>query len=464
HRKNIQGVLSVDLNYPSNTIQQIEEVIKSLQGVKNKLEELSESYNENEFKQEDKNFMKVKLDVLFMIIRLSGRTIEKLGGLIKIAEDGDDAVSSAIQLVKLKNRAMEPEDVVMAAMLSLEQLRQHPKGFVLVHELRAKARDPQYKFFGDDTEAKLKKIKLIQSNGEIHESIRNVVLSAVVGDGLDIHLVSPLAEDGDDAVSFALTVSEVVNLLIHDGYPIYRATDGSCYYIDISKEKEGSSKLGDKQINFNKNTGSRIEGGLSWDFHYCFSLRDDINEDEGKSVLEFVCNTLKEEKVPSDLFDKIEEKINSSTYSAGSSISGSSSIPRKQKLGGIDSLASSLSIPKKQKIGGIDFRVMNIVTQPLIASSSLNLKLPQIPNLAAINLDEEFQQIQKMLIVGIIPSGERIKEFIAASALKGEWDIRVTDVISCLVEICRLEEDNVVETPLEIKEALVMADAMNLRG
>ena len=102
---------------------------------------------------------------------------------------------------------------------------------------------------------------------------------------------------------------------------------------------------------------------------------------------------------------------------------------------------------------------MNIITQPLVASSSLNLKLPQLANLAEINLDEEFKQIQNMLRLGITSSGERIKEYLAVCQQKGEWNIRIADVISCLVDICRLEEDNVSETPLEIKEALIIADS-----
>jgi len=58
--------------------------------------------------------------------------------------------------------------------------------------------------------------------------------------------------------------------------------------------------------------------------------------------------------------------------------------------------------------------------------------------------------------------GERIKEYLAACQQKGEWDKRIADIISCLVEVCRLEEDNVSETPLEIKEALIIADSVNL--
>ena len=129
--------------------------------------------------------------------------------------------------------------------------------------------------------------------------------------------------------------------------------------------------------------------------------------------------------------------------------------------GGIDPSIALRVDSQKMNPGGIDFRVMNIVTQPLVASSSLNLKLPQSMNLSEINLDEELYQMRNMLAAGMIPSGERIKEYLAACQQKGEWDRRISDIISCLMEICRLEEEDVSEMPLEIKEALIIADSEN---
>ncbi|MDO8662759.1 MAG: hypothetical protein Q7K98_06030 [Candidatus Omnitrophota bacterium] len=144
-------------------------------------------------------------------------------------------------------------------------------------------------------------------------------------------------------------------------------------------------------------------------------------------------------------------------YYKGSSPLTNSETSSPVKTGGIDASLRSASMP--EEVGGIDFRVMNIVTQPLVASSSLNLKLPQSASLAKINLDEEFKQLQNMVSAGITPSGERIKEFMASSALKGEWDRRIPDIISCLMDVCRLEEDDVSDTPVAIREALIIADA-----
>ncbi|MBI4982789.1 MAG: hypothetical protein HZC15_06635, partial [Candidatus Omnitrophica bacterium] len=117
-----------------------------------------------------------------------------------------------------------------------------------------------------------------------------------------------------------------------------------------------------------------------------------------------------------------------------------------------------------EKVGGIDFRVMNIVTQPMAGLTSLNLKLPVLANLAEYNLDEEFQQIQKMLQAGIAPSGDRIKEYLAACQQKGQWNNRIADVVGCLAEICRIEEDNVREVSPGIKEAILLADSVEVSG
>ena len=87
--------------------------------------------------------------------------------------------------------------------------------------------------------------------------------------------------------------------------------------------------------------------------------------------------------------------------------------------------SSSLSMDSSQENtakGGIDLTALPITTQsvlnqPLtanipIASSALNLN---------INLDNELKQIQNMVNAGIIPSGERIREYaLASSSLQKE--------------------------------------------
>ena len=103
---------------------------------------------------------------------------------------------------------------------------------------------------------------------------------------------------------------------------------------------------------------------------------------------------------------------------------------------------------------------MAITCQPMGTFSGLNFSLPRLANLDSINLDEELLQIRNMVKAGILPSGQRLKEFLAACWQKGELKERKADTIACLVDICRLQEDAVVETPAELKEALVIAETI----
>ena len=111
------------------------------------------------------------------------------------------------------------------------------------------------------------------------------------------------------------------------------------------------------------------------------------------------------------------------------------------------------------KLGGIDFRTMNILVQPMGNFSGLDFTLPKLNNLTNINLDEEFGQIQNMVAGGIIPSGMRIKELIAACSQKKEIISRADEMIICLTDIFRLEEESLTESSPELKEAIVILDS-----
>lgn len=96
----------------------------------------------------------------------------------------------AIATVKLKNGSVEAKFVAVATMISLDSLLQdNPIAF---YELVTKCRDPKHVMFG-----KSKSVceNLALMNGDIvHGSIKNIVLSAVEGDGLDMYLTSPYAD------------------------------------------------------------------------------------------------------------------------------------------------------------------------------------------------------------------------------------------------------------------------------
>ncbi len=95
-----------------------------------------------------------------------------------------------MNVVKLKNGAEEAAVLVAATMLSIHRL--WDKEPIIGYELVMKCRDRNHKFFGVAGK-KLAELALVSPSGDVHDSIRNIVVSAVVGDGLEMSLISPIA-------------------------------------------------------------------------------------------------------------------------------------------------------------------------------------------------------------------------------------------------------------------------------
>lgn len=96
--------------------------------------------------------------------------------------------------IRLKNGTEEGRIVVTATMMSLRGLLEDVEtgGPIAFYELVMLARDRNHKLFGN-TERTLRDRALFP----LHGSIRNIILSAVEGDGLDMTLGSPIAEGAD---------------------------------------------------------------------------------------------------------------------------------------------------------------------------------------------------------------------------------------------------------------------------
>lgn len=96
-----------------------------------------------------------------------------------------------METVILKNGAEEALPLVDVAMLSLRTLMAEKP--IVLYELVQLCRDRKHQLFGksgDDLHA----LKLIEKHGDgvgVHDSIRNIVLSAVEGDGLEMALGNP---------------------------------------------------------------------------------------------------------------------------------------------------------------------------------------------------------------------------------------------------------------------------------
>ncbi|MCX5706627.1 MAG: hypothetical protein NTW13_03035 [Candidatus Omnitrophica bacterium] len=133
------------------------------------------------------------------------------------------------------------------------------------------------------------------------------------------------------------------------------------------------------------------------------------------------------------------------------------------KTGGIDGSTDSPSIPKKSEgPGGIDFRGLPIVTQPmpkpLGGDPSLRSGLPlvAVPN---IKLDKEWGEIENMLNGGIIPSIDRIKDYLALSCKSEDCQARIDKALSCIAGILRIEEERCSVTDAALKQLLVLLES-----
>ena len=98
-------------------------------------------------------------------------------------------------MTKLKNGTEEPQPMVSVAMMSINDLwASGIPGITALSDLVQICRnDPTYKKFGTNEDT-LKKLALLQANGQPHDLVRNIVLSAFTGEGLDLELGSPIAK------------------------------------------------------------------------------------------------------------------------------------------------------------------------------------------------------------------------------------------------------------------------------
>jgi len=93
--------------------------------------------------------------------------------------------------VKLKNGWDEAKPLVAIIMHTLQKLMDEGRGIV-VYELAEVCKDPTHKPWGQAGDD-LKALKLLRPDGSVHDSIRNIVLSAVSGEGMEMTLGSPLS-------------------------------------------------------------------------------------------------------------------------------------------------------------------------------------------------------------------------------------------------------------------------------
>ena len=98
--------------------------------------------------------------------------------------------------VRLKNGTEEGRQLVGALQLIMGGLFDEEP--MAAYELVELCKDPSHVLFGN-AGAELKDRRLLEGDGSVHGSIRNIVLNSVEGEGLDLKLVSPIGGSDADA-------------------------------------------------------------------------------------------------------------------------------------------------------------------------------------------------------------------------------------------------------------------------
>ncbi|MBM3243694.1 MAG: hypothetical protein FJZ12_02510 [Candidatus Omnitrophica bacterium] len=117
-----------------------------------------------------------------------------------------------------------------------------------------------------------------------------------------------------------------------------------------------------------------------------------------------------------------------------------------------------LKAPQKSSSspGGIDLRSLPIVTQPMPGITS---GIPQ-QDISVLQLDPQWQEIMKMLDAGIIPSSERLREYLLKCSDE-DFNLEADRVIACIADILREEELRCCKTENALKNILVLLESGN---
>ncbi|MGD0336391.1 MAG: transaldolase family protein [Candidatus Omnitrophota bacterium] len=127
-----------------------------------------------------------------------------------------------------------------------------------------------------------------------------------------------------------------------------------------------------------------------------------------------------------------------------------------------DQKASSPSGKADDKTGGIDFRYINMVTQAQLISMRDNFKMPQLSKLKAIDVDKEKAELDKMLAAKILPSSDRVINYVSACYLRSGNDTDMSSGMSCLVDYFRLEESLDADSAPQLKAFLAVIESDRL--
>ncbi len=94
-----------------------------------------------------------------------------------------------MSMVLLKNGAAEPKASVVTTCLAIEDVIKSDS--IAFFELVTLCRDPNHRLWGDAL-LTLRRLSLVEADGSVPPTVRNVVLSGAVGGELDLAWSNPL--------------------------------------------------------------------------------------------------------------------------------------------------------------------------------------------------------------------------------------------------------------------------------
>jgi hypothetical protein len=99
----------------------------------------------------------------------------------------------------------------------------------------------------------------------------------------------------------------------------------------------------------------------------------------------------------------------------------------------------------KDAPGGIDFRSLP-VSAPAAPAGQPGVPVRNLPGIPAAELDKEWSRIREAVDKGNIPSGAAIKTYLLYCCQQDGVNGGMWEVIACVSDILRLEEDYVIAT------------------
>jgi hypothetical protein len=178
-----------------------------------------------------------------------------------------------MEMLLLNNGSTEPKPTVIATMMSLNGLWDKGiPGMCTVSDLYERCCNPKHPI-ADREFTVLKNLALIQPDGRIHDSIKNIVLSAITGQSINIKMGSPIKQISSAGIPTYEELTSVADNIIGVRMGIMGAVD----HHGVSMEDIGT---------FVRNTPDGKKGSDLWDEFK--SHRDKPGAQEGYCFADFI--------------------------------------------------------------------------------------------------------------------------------------------------------------------------------